>query len=64
MARRRDPAMWPGVLAQILWAGVAAPDDLPGLLRAHSCRAGPFQALLQDMAGLGLASPTAMRDFV
>eukprot|EP00969_Alexandrium_andersonii_P283436 12530817-Alexandrium_andersonii.AAC.1 len=26
LARTRDPAVWPGVLAQLLWAGVAAPE--------------------------------------
>eukprot|EP00969_Alexandrium_andersonii_P051870 2278360-Alexandrium_andersonii.AAC.1 len=64
LARRRDPALWPGALAQVPWAGAASPEEVPSLLLAHNCRAGPFQALLQDMAGMGISSPAAMLDYM
>eukprot|EP00969_Alexandrium_andersonii_P318868 14086146-Alexandrium_andersonii.AAC.1 len=71
LARTQDPAVWPGALAQVLWAGVAeaeggiaAPDELATVLRAHNCRPEAFMGLLQDMAGMGISSQQAMLDYM
>eukprot|EP00969_Alexandrium_andersonii_P271252 11989546-Alexandrium_andersonii.AAC.1 len=52
LARRREPRLWPGVLGQLLWAGIVAPYRLMQILRMHNWNAEPFEHALGALRGM------------
>eukprot|EP00969_Alexandrium_andersonii_P038647 1693932-Alexandrium_andersonii.AAC.1 len=52
LARRRDTQLWPGVLGQLLWAGIGAPERLQHVLRRDNCAGEAFRHMFGALQGM------------